>query len=84
MSSISSTTTSQLTQERLKDCRHLVFRSSLGEGHFARWIFRLVKAPTHNFPEIAVVQIASGTRLVIATNMCLFHLLRQTAITAIF
>ena len=52
MSSISSTTTSQLTQERLKDCRHLVFGSSLGEGHFARVIFRLVKAPTHNFPEI--------------------------------
>ena len=52
MSTISHTTTSQLTQGRLKDCRHLVFRSSLRKGHFARVTFRLIKAPMHSFQEI--------------------------------
>ena len=52
LSTISDTTTSQLTQGRLKDCRHLVFRSSLRKGHFARVTFRLIKAPMHSFQEI--------------------------------
>ena len=52
MSTISHTTTSQLTQGRLKDCRHLVFRRSLRKGHFARVTFRLIKAPMHSFQEI--------------------------------
>ena len=48
MSTISNTTTSQLTQRRLEDCRHLVLR----KGYFARVTFRLIKAPMHNFQEI--------------------------------
>ena len=52
MSTISDTTTSHLTQERLKDSRYLVFRSSLWKGHFAMVTFRLIKAPMHNFQEI--------------------------------
>ena len=52
MSTISHTTTGQLTQGRLKDRRHLVFRSSLFKGHVAMVTFRLIKEPMHNFQEI--------------------------------
>ena len=52
VSTISDTTTSHLTQERLKDSRHFVFRSSLWKGHFAMVTFRLIKAPMHNFQEV--------------------------------
>ena len=52
MSTISHATTGQLAQGRLKDCRHLVFRSSLFKGHVAMVTFRLIKEPMHNFQEI--------------------------------
>ena len=63
---------------------HLVFRSSLRKGHFARMTFHSPKRPCTTFKRVNVVQEANGTRFAPATKMCFFHLLRQTAITAIF
>ena len=81
MSSISSTTTSQLTQGRLKDCWHLVLYV---RGILQGWPLDSSKRPSTSSKRFAVVQIANGTRLAIATKMCLFHFLRQTAITACY
>ena len=63
LSTISDTTTSQLTQGRLKDRRHSVFRSSLCKGHFARVTFRLIKAPMHNFQEICCRPNSQGNQV---------------------
>ena len=75
--------TRPLTQGRLKACQDLVFRSSACEGIF-HGPLDSSKRPSTTSKRFAVVQKAIGTRSAIANKMCLFHLLRQKAITAIF